>query len=437
MRGLKLTHYALVASLDNATETLYKDPERGSVMRRAVTLIVYALVVILSACSTSTPAPAASTSPALPVASSGDPSPSGVPLPGDVGPLGGLQWPAPAIAPGTLLHDDMQHLYSVPLSGGQPSVLWSHPKADVYRFAASPYGKELALAVGAKSKSVDSTIIYLLGADGAVTTVRKTPGSWGVGSLIFVRAPTELKGPVRLYWTETLGGSTYESGTGTLLMRVMTYDGSVVQRVNVPMMWGQSPLYLDAYPGDSTSTLIAYLAHESSQFLVLRNNDQASAATLASPTTWGSWAPVTITDVGTQVAWLSPSEYVVGYGNDGDPINPTFALKRFRVGCEWRGSDTFWSGSGLDAGLLDSRRWNMLAPDADHVLMLGSGYPISGPTPWLSVDVNTGTVTRTSAMWTPEEPGRSCGAPRSRPAGTHPAAASSGPGPERDREVTD
>lgn len=167
----------------------------------------------------------------------------------------------------------------MPLNGGRPTVLWSHPLADVYRLAATPDGKELAMAVGAKN--VDSTIIYLLGADGSVLTVRKTPTSWAVASMIFVPAPTDPKGPVRLYWTESSGGDAYDTGTNTFPMRVMTYDGSSVQ----------SPVYLNTYPGNSTSSLMVFrLSDIPTRFQVLRNNDLISGATLSSPDDLGRMA---------------------------------------------------------------------------------------------------------------------------------------------------
>ncbi len=372
-------------------------------MRKPAALALLALAVATSACSAATSVPDATATPvAIRSASAG--GPSAVPLPEPAGPLGGLHWPAPSLQPGTLLHDDKVHLSAVPLSDGQPQVLWSHPEADVYRFAASPDGRELALAVGIRSPSgVNSTVIYLLGDDGSVLTVRRTPGYWSVASMVFVRAPTDLKGPVRLYWTEASDGSKFDMTTDSYPTRVMSYDGSTVQRVDVPMPWGQSALLLDAYPGNSTSTLMAFRRDNiPTRYQVLRNNDMSAGATLSSPTTWGYWETIVDTDLPTQVAWLSPDEYVVGYGHSihTESNIPSYSLKRFRVGCEWAGSNTFWSGSNLDAGVTDAI-WRMLAPDPTHVLVLGRALS-TGSTPWLSVDVNTGKVTRTSAVWTPE-----------------------------------
>lgn len=365
-------------------------------------MAVLALFPALSACS-ATPPSALSLSPAATSAGSGSPSPSSMPLPGDAGPLAGLRWPAPRLAPGTLLHDDTKHLSAVPQGGGQPRILWSHPAADVYRVAAGPDGRELALAVGNKSNGVDSTILYLLGADGSVLTVRETAPFWSVASMIFVPAPTHPKGPIRLYWTESSSGGTGNTGTSTFPMRVMTYDGSSVQRVDVPLLWSQSPRYLNAYPGNSTSSLMIFRLQDiPTRFEVLRNSDHISGATLSSPTTWGSWQTITDTGLDTQVAWLSPDDYVVGYGDSPhvESIIPSYALKMFRVGCEWAGSHTFWSGRSLDAGVAGAA-WTMLSPDPTHVLVLGRDAA-SGPTPWLSVDVNTGSITATAAMWTPE-----------------------------------
>ncbi len=372
-------------------------------MRKPATLAPFALVIALSACSAPNSAPDATATPVATRAVS-PASPSVGAVPGDVGPLGGLRWPAPSLQPGTLLHDDKLHLSAVPLSGGRPQVLWSHPKADVYRFAASPDGRELALAVGVgKPSGTPSTVIYLLGDDGSVLAVRQTPAEWSIASMVFVRAPTDPKGPVRLYWTESSSGSTFYMTTDTYPTRVMTYDGATVRHVDVPMPWGQSALLLDAYAGNSTSTLMAFRRDNiPTRFQVLRNNDMSAGATLSSPTTWGYWETIVDTDLPTQVAWLSPDDYVVGYGHSihSESNIPFYSLKRFRVGCEYAGSDTFWSGSTLDAGVTDSI-WRMLSPDPTHVLVLGRAA-VSGPTPWLSVDVNTGKVTRTSAIWTPE-----------------------------------
>ena len=181
----------------------------------------------------------------------------------------------------------------MPLHGGQPRILWSYPKADVYSVAASPDGKEPALAVGVTDHSgINSTVIYLLGDHGSVLALRQTAQYWSVGSMVFVHAPTDPNGPIRLYWTESSDAS-FDATTDTFEMDVMTYDGSTVQHVSVPLLWGQSPALLDAYPGNSTSTLMAWRRENiPTRYQVLRNNDMNAAATLSSPTTWGYWETI-------------------------------------------------------------------------------------------------------------------------------------------------
>ncbi len=289
------------------------------------------------------------------------------------------------------------------LSAVSPLLIWSHPKFDTYMLAAAPGGSELAI-VGSAGPS---SFLYLLGPDRAVTAIREVRSGWDIWTPIFVHAPTDPGGPLRLYWVEH-SDSLFDVGTATPLMRVMEYDGSSVHQVAVPLLWGEAPYAMDAYPGDTTSTLETFRTENiPTRHQILRNGDQLSGAKASSPTTWGYWAAVSDTDVDTGVAWLSPTEYVVGYGHSvqSESNVPSYSLKLFRVGCEYGGSHVLWSGSSLDAGV-SGAAWRMLSPDPAHVLVLGRkagaiGLKGKGSTPWLSIDVRTGGVARTQAMWSP------------------------------------
>jgi hypothetical protein len=230
------------------------------------------------------------------------------PAPSPVGALSGLRWHPTPIAPGTLLHDDGQRLWAVPLHGS-PRLLWSHPKQDVYMIASAPGGTELAIVGGPVVRNV--SVLYLLGSDGSVTAVRETTGGWSIWTPIFVRAPNEPHGQIRLYWVEPSDGK-FDLTTDTLLVRVMEYDPSGVHEVQVPLLWGTTPFEFSAYPGDTTSIRVAFRADNvPTRYEILRNADRTNGGTASSPTVWGYWHTITDTDVDTGVAWLSPDEYVV------------------------------------------------------------------------------------------------------------------------------
>lgn len=331
-------------------------------------------------------------------------APEAQPSPGPVGPLSGLEWHPTPIAPGTLLHDDGQRLWAVPLQG-PPEPRWTHPKQNVYMIASAPGGTEIAIVASPPAQNV--SFLYLLGADGSVSTVRETTTGWSIWTPIFVRAPTEPQGEIRLYWVEHSDGE-FDMTTDTPVMRVMEYDGTGVHEVRVPLLWGTAPFQLSAYPGDTTSTLVGFRRNNiPTRYQILRNADRTDGGSASSPTTWGYWDTITDTDVYTDVAWLSPDEYVVAYGHSHQQESnvPTYSLKLYRVGCEWAGSVTFWSGTTLDPGV-SGALWQMLSPDPEHVLVLSrqasqvvnTGH---GETPWLLMDVRTGRMSRTDAMWSP------------------------------------
>ncbi|MEW6060011.1 MAG: hypothetical protein AB1551_07740, partial [Actinomycetota bacterium] len=102
---------------------------------------------------------------------------------------------------GVLLHDDGRRLWAVPLDG-KPELLWEHPPAHVYQIAAGPGGRTLAYSVMLRGRTAKdpSYVLYLLDSDGTVRTVDVVRNYLSIESPVFLRAPTDPEGPVRLYW---------------------------------------------------------------------------------------------------------------------------------------------------------------------------------------------------------------------------------------------
>ena len=88
--------------------------------------VCFALILVAASCTG--PAKPSHEGPTSAATETATVTPSeATPTPSPVGALSGLRWHPTPIAPGTLLHDDGQRLWAVPLHGS-PSLLWSHPK---------------------------------------------------------------------------------------------------------------------------------------------------------------------------------------------------------------------------------------------------------------------------------------------------------------------
>jgi hypothetical protein len=173
----------------------------------------------------------------------------------------------------------------VPLRGSGARVLWVHPPWDVYGIAAAAAGREIAIVTGGPKPT--SSYLYLLRSDGSVILVRRTTDTWSIHTPIFVRAPEAPSGPVLLYWVEHSDGE-FDMSIDTPLLRVMETDGTMVREVRLPLMWGTAPLALAAYPGNTTSTLVAFRADNvPTRYQILRNADRTNRGTAPSPVVWG------------------------------------------------------------------------------------------------------------------------------------------------------
>ena len=336
-----------------------------------------------------------------PAGSPGSPGSPASRLPSDQGPFAGSSWRPQTIPVGSLLHDDGSRLWAYAPSGRR-SLVWSHPRAPVYELAADAGGKTIAMVVG--SSEIDGAYLYLLEPDGSVVPVRRVGGGWDIWAPIFAKAPTRPRGPTRIYWTEHSAGE-FDPATDTPIMRTMTFDGRRVGPVGVPLLWGQAPWRLDGYPGNSTMSLTLFRRANVPTFHeVLRNDDLTSGGDDSSPTELGYWQEITNTGSETGVAWLLPDRYVVQVGKSapGDGEIRRSSLVLYRVGCEFRGGETLWSGSAVDPGTFHA--YPILAPDRGHVLVLRKVAGSAGkrrPTGWMSLDVRTGDLSPSPIRWSP------------------------------------
>jgi hypothetical protein len=331
------------------------------------------------------------------IAASSSPKQTGIPS--DQGPFAGLHWNPLSLRPGSLLHDDGRRLWTFS-PGGARSLVWSHPRAAVYELAADVDARTIAMVVG--SGRIQGAYLYLLQRDGSVKAIRRVSGGWDIWVPIFAKSPTDPHGPTRVYWTEHSPGL-FDRGTDTPVMRTMTYDGSGVSPVRIPLLWGEAPWRLDSYPGNTTMSLTLFRRSNIPTFhQVLRNEDLISGGASSSDLQLGYWQQIADTDSEAGVAWLSPNRYVIQVGKSprGDGAVPWSSLVAFEVGCEFAGGKTIWSGSMLDPGTFNA--YSLLAPDPSHILALEQASG-SGSTRvshgWVSIDTRTGDLSRSHIRW--------------------------------------
>ena len=322
-------------------------------------------------------------------------------LPDPIGPLAGMTWPAGSVPTRVLLHDDGRRLWAIKLSGAR-KVIWKHPQAKVVDIGVAPDGKELALSVALLPNNAKSPsfVLYLLRSDGSITTVDVVRNFKSIDYPIFLRAPTQLKGPIRLYWVRT--GEQVDFDTGRLNTQVMVLTGRGPQPVRIPLRFSEAPLGIFGYPGMPTLTLSLFGQGDVPTRLQIIKNVDYTQSTKRSLTLWGSHEFRAATDVFVGVAWLSPTDYVI-------PVAQRFhkkdySLRLFRAGCELFGSRVIYSGPRIDWGFAETP-WNILPAGKDRVLVLGSeamrkvARGRAKRAPWLAVDVESGAITKTGAAW--------------------------------------
>lgn len=281
-------------------------------------------------------------------------------------------------------------------------MLWRHPTANVYEIAAAPDGKSLAFTVKLRFESAEdpSFVLYLLGPDGTVQPVDVVRDFGHIATPTFLRAPTEPEGSVKLYWVR--GNQDVDPATGRLGGQVMVLASEGPEPVVVPVRFREAPFQLFGYPGAATFSLMLFHTNDvPTRFEVLVNRDRFRNATDASLTLWADNEPRIGTDL-SSVAWLSPTEYVIPVAKDDYPED--YSLRLFVFGCEWAGSVDVYSGDGIDWGYAENP-WPILPGGDDQVLVLGARDMAAilarevSEIPWLAMNLETGRITATDAMW--------------------------------------
>ncbi len=316
--------------------------------------------------------------------------------------MAGLRWPAGSVPVGVLLRDDGTRLWSVPLRG-QPEIVWRHPPAAVYEIAAGPGGDALAYSVRLPFRSADdpSYVLYLLAPDGSVRTVDVVTHYASIETPTFLRAPTDPEAQARLYWIR--GSQDVDRATGRLESRVMVLAEDGPRPVTVPLRYEEAPFEIHGYAGAATFALSVFRTNDvPTRLQVLHNRDVFGNAEDASLTLWADNEPSADTDVYTGVAWISPIEYVVPVAKEEFP--DSYSLRLFVFSCEWAGSKEVYAGQGIDWGFAGNP-WPLLPAAPNRVLVLGARdvqrirEREATQIPWRTVDLRTGEIRPTDAMW--------------------------------------
>lgn len=341
-------------------------------------------------------APGTATSPPATPISEGMPEP--------LGPLADLTWPAGSVPQNVLLDDDGRRLWAVPLEG-ERELLWEHPPARVYEIAAAPGGRELAYSVELPARRAEdpSYVLYLLRRDGTIQTVDVVDRWRSIESPIFLQPPTDLEGPVRLYWIRMSQDVSLQ--TGRLGSQVMVLGDEGPLPVEVPLRYMEAPWAIHGYPGSWLFQLTLFRTDDvPTRLEILENFDAYLAAQDASLTLWADLEGAVNTDIFTGVAWITPLEYVIPVAHEFYPRK--YSLRLFRFNCESFGSHVVYRGTDIDWGYAEAP-WPLLPGGPDRVLVLladdvrrvTSGRARTAP--WYAVDVSTGEFTRTDARWSP------------------------------------
>jgi hypothetical protein len=264
-------------------------------------------------------------------------------------------------------------------------MLWKHPKTTVTEIAAGPGGKEVALVVTpfppSPKPSAGSAYLYLLEPDGRVRTI-DVIRRWGLFSVpAFLRSPADPKGPVRLYWVRNKDEEDlwrYPKRWKQLVM----LDGDRLLRVDTVLLNDEFPFELHGYAGSSAFTLTVMRRRWTpTRYEVFLDRDGAYPTL----TRLADFDAVTNTDLPVSVAWISTYEYVVAVVQRY--FSERYTLRLFVTGCEYRGSQEVYTGSGVDLASMSegSPLWPYLPGGRHSVLVLPRGSRV-----WTSVDVRTG-----------------------------------------------
>ncbi|MEW6058927.1 MAG: hypothetical protein AB1551_02095, partial [Actinomycetota bacterium] len=191
----------------------------------------------------------------------------------------------------------------------------------------------------------------------------------------------------------------------------MTFGPEGLLPVTVPLRYAEAPFGIYGYPGSWMFSLTLFrTSNAPTRLEILLNVDFGKAAQDASLTLWGVVERPVSTDIFTGVAWVTPYEYVIPVAQDFYPDD--YSLRLFRFNCEYFGSHAFYQGTDIDWGYSENP-WPILPGGKDTVLVLGASdvkavaAGKARTAPWLAVNVYTGKIVRTDAMWSP--PGRLLG----------------------------
>jgi len=383
---------------------------------RSLALGTVAIVLsgLLAACGEETKAEKSSNKPGTKVVSAGLPDPAG--------PLANGRWPAGSVKAGSLLHDDGRTLWAVGLEGGR-RALWRHPRASVHRIVASPNGRQLAISVlvtpPPRSTRSPSGYLYLLDADGRVKTIDVLRNHGYATSPIFLRAPTENQGKVRLHWVRMW--EDIDGNTGRPLRKVMLLDQGRRKRVATAFRYGEAANAITGYAGSPLFAATLYRRDNlPTRLEIVRSSDYAFLKS-TSLTFWTQFTRIADTDLFTGPAWISPREYVVPVAHRSYPNQ--FTLRLYRVTCEYWGSHVVYRGSEIDWGFAETP-WPLLPGGRNRVLALGAADVAAvadekaQTARWLAIDVRSGAISQTGAVWRPGgwwtyvQPGSRIGAPK-------------------------
>jgi hypothetical protein len=194
--------------------------------------------------------------------------------------------------------------------------------------------------------------------------------------------------------------------TGQLPTEAMTFTGTSIVHISIPLRHNESLTTLNGYPGGDRFTVILGRPQldDPTQFEVLTNKDADGLTRAASVSSWSNFAPRAETDVNVGVAWLSPSDYVVPVWTKNFPQQ--FGLRLYHVGCEAAGSKIIYRGTDIDIGQ-NVPEWTLLAAGPDRLLALrkdelalgGKEGPKSAR--WMELRLGASRLEPTAVQWTP------------------------------------
>jgi len=363
----------------------------------------FAVMVVLSGCSSPAKGPKAKSPEPTEATSSTPTRASPKPTPTIPGPLDDLRWTGGPVPVNRLLFDSGRALISVGLDGDR-HLIWHHPEIHPVALAATPDGSDIAMVVALSPRTArdPSFALYWLHSGGAIQKVDVVTQFAFIDTPLFLRNPSDPAQEPRLYWVT--GNENIDPITGRVNTKVMVYDESGPRQVRVTLRFGEGVLAIFGYPGASTFAFSLFDQSDSPTRLEILKNIDYTEATRASVSEWGSNVFRARTDSPVGVAWTSPTDYVI-------PVVQRFhrngySLRLFRNNCEIYGSHVVYRGHAIDLGSGDVP-WPLLGAGTKGVLVLGAKDATSiaqgqrQTAPWRLVNTLTGQISKPGARWSP------------------------------------